>query len=179
MPPRQFTQVADTSSQHSSRSRQEPSNAIMSSHINLHEYENIASQVLPTKEPMTQTIDGVALKDDCYRVSIDESVKLASFLPIQPGEHKTVGDFCGLTKRLVIPDKVEDPTSGEDATLEEIPLNMIPSLSQRSENALDFFEHEDTSEDLLHVESESLFAIPQNSVFASTSSKATNPFCLS
>ncbi|KAJ9538970.1 hypothetical protein OSB04_031703 [Centaurea solstitialis] len=133
MPPRQSTQVADTSSQHSSRSRQEPSNAIMSSHVNSHESENIVSQVLPTKDPMTcqqaypflrnivargrvyysletQTIHGVALKDDCYKVSIDESVKSASFLPIQAGEHKTVEDaihsFVAWPKDLVIPDKV-------------------------------------------------------------------------
>lgn len=57
-----------------------------------------------------QTIHGVALKDDCCRVSIDESVKPASFLPIQAGEHKTVEDaihsFVAWPKSLVIPDKV-------------------------------------------------------------------------
>ena len=57
-----------------------------------------------------QTIHGVALKDDCCRVSIDESVKPASFLPIQAGDHKTVGDaihsFVAWPKGLVIPDKV-------------------------------------------------------------------------
>ena len=57
-----------------------------------------------------QTIPGVALKDDCCRVSIDESVKSASFLPIQAGEHKIVGDaihcFVAWPKSLVIPDKV-------------------------------------------------------------------------
>ncbi|KAJ9541678.1 hypothetical protein OSB04_028184 [Centaurea solstitialis] len=133
MPPRQSTQVADTSSQHPSRSRQEPSNAIMSSHINSHESENIASQVLPTKDPMTcqlaypslrnivacsrvyyssetQIIHGFALKDDCYRVSINESVKSAYFLPIEAGEHKTMGDaihsIVAWPKDLVILDKV-------------------------------------------------------------------------
>ena len=57
-----------------------------------------------------QTIHGVTLKDDCCGVSIDKLVNPASFLPIQSGEHKTVGDtinsFVAWPKRLVIPDKV-------------------------------------------------------------------------
>lgn len=55
-----------------------------------------------------QTIHGVPLNDDCYRVSIDVAKKPASFLPIQAGEHKTVEDaingFVAWPKILVIPD---------------------------------------------------------------------------
>ncbi|KAL6548664.1 hypothetical protein OROGR_009085 [Orobanche gracilis] len=130
MQTKQSAQLAGTSIR-SSHSVQEPSNAIRSSHFNSPESENMASQVVPTKEPVAcqlaypslrnivargrvyyssekQTIHGVALKDDCCRVSIDESVKPTSFLPIQAGDHKTVGDaihsFVAWPKSLVIPD---------------------------------------------------------------------------
>ena len=52
MPPKQSTQLAGTSSQESSRSRQEPFNDIPSSHLNSQESENTASQVVPTKDPI-------------------------------------------------------------------------------------------------------------------------------
>ncbi|KAL6513433.1 hypothetical protein OROGR_020919 [Orobanche gracilis] len=129
MQTKQSAQLAGTSIR-SSHSVQEPSNAIRSSHFNSPESENMASQVVSTKDPACQlaypslrnivargrvyyssekqTIHGVALKDDCCRVSIDESVKPASFLPIQAGDHKTVGDaihsFVAWPKSLVIPD---------------------------------------------------------------------------
>ncbi|KAL6502054.1 hypothetical protein OROGR_027187 [Orobanche gracilis] len=140
MQTKQSAQLAGTSIR-SSHSVQEPSNAIRSSHFNSPESENMASQVVPTKDPACQlaypslrnivargrvyyssekqTIHGVALKDDCCRVSIDESVKPASFLPIQAGDHKTVGDaihsFVAWPKSLVIPDNTEEPISSEPA----------------------------------------------------------------
>ena len=52
MPPKQSTQLAGTSSQQFSRSRQDPSNDIPSSHLNSQESENMASQVVPTKDPI-------------------------------------------------------------------------------------------------------------------------------
>ncbi|KAJ9547031.1 hypothetical protein OSB04_019574 [Centaurea solstitialis] len=124
-------------SQRSSRFRKEPSNVIMSSHLKSQENENMASQVVPTKDPMTcqlaysslrnivargrvyysskiQTIYGVTLEDNCCIVSIDESVKPTSFLPIEVGERKTVGD--AIHSSVAWPNYlVEEPTSSEHA----------------------------------------------------------------
>lgn len=56
-----------------------------------------------------QTIHGVPLQDDCYRVSIDQAIKGAAFLPIQSGELKTVeeavGSFVPWPKYLVKSDQ--------------------------------------------------------------------------
>lgn len=40
-------------------------------------------------------VHGVPLQGDCYKVSIDEVIKEASFLPVETQEHKTVGDARG------------------------------------------------------------------------------------
>jgi hypothetical protein len=42
-----------------------------------------------------QTIHGVPLQDDCYRVSVDEVVKGAAFLPYEAGDMRTVEDALG------------------------------------------------------------------------------------
>ncbi|KAI3669724.1 hypothetical protein L6452_41088 [Arctium lappa] len=65
-----------------------------------------------------QIIHGVPLPADCYKVSIGKTIKPAAFLPIQSGEHKTVGEafesFVAWPKSLVIPDsKVRQTTSNE------------------------------------------------------------------
>jgi hypothetical protein len=39
-----------------------------------------------------QTIHGVPLQDDCYRVSVEEVVKGAAFLPYEAGDMQTVED---------------------------------------------------------------------------------------
>ncbi|KAJ0927232.1 putative transposase, Tnp1/En/Spm [Helianthus annuus] len=52
-----------------------------------------------------QSIHGVPLQDNCYRVSIDKVVKEAAFLPVESCEVKTVGDalntFVAWPKYLV------------------------------------------------------------------------------
>ncbi|KAJ0476881.1 putative transposase, Ptta/En/Spm, plant [Helianthus annuus] len=52
-----------------------------------------------------QSIHGVPLQDNCYRVSIDKVVKEATFLPVESCEVKTVGDalntFVAWPKYLV------------------------------------------------------------------------------
>lgn len=63
-------------------------------------------------------VHGDPLQADCYKVSIDKTVKSAAFLPIQFGEHKTVEEayesFVAWPKSLVIPDsKVPQTTSTE------------------------------------------------------------------
>ncbi|KAJ9552604.1 hypothetical protein OSB04_016649 [Centaurea solstitialis] len=65
-----------------------------------------------------QNVHGVSLQADCYKVSIDKTIKPAAFLPIQSREHKTVEEayksFVAWPKSLVIPDsKVPQTTSGE------------------------------------------------------------------
>ncbi|KAJ6814596.1 putative methyltransferase PMT2 isoform X1 [Iris pallida] len=104
------------------------------------EFQTTTSQVVPTGECKMQTtasgmrnivargtiyylsekqiVHGVSLKGDCYKVSIDEAIKPASFLPIQAGEHKTVGEanksFVAWPKKPVIFDsKVLEPTSDQ------------------------------------------------------------------
>ncbi|KAL6566736.1 hypothetical protein OROMI_015140 [Orobanche minor] len=42
-----------------------------------------------------QTIHGVPLQDDCYRVSVDEVVKGAAFLPYEADDMRTVEDALG------------------------------------------------------------------------------------
>lgn len=61
MPSRQPTQLAGTSSQRSSQSNQKPSNAILSSHVNPQESENMASQVVPTKDPVVCFLNSLDL----------------------------------------------------------------------------------------------------------------------
>lgn len=52
-----------------------------------------------------QTIHGVPLQDDCYKVSIDEVIKGAAFLPYPNGDIKLVEDahktFVAWPKYLV------------------------------------------------------------------------------
>ncbi|CAI9293978.1 unnamed protein product [Lactuca saligna] len=56
-----------------------------------------------------QAIHGVPLQDDCYKVSIDEVIKGAAFLPYQNGDIKTVEEahkaFAAWPKYLVKCDK--------------------------------------------------------------------------
>jgi hypothetical protein len=52
-----------------------------------------------------QTIHGVPLQDDCFRVSIDEAIKGAAFLPVETSDAKTVEEalhsFVAWPKNLV------------------------------------------------------------------------------